>query len=53
MKDLRVLTSQTPRVRMTDYKFFWYARAATDTHSKINMRGNILSNGTPIGNRLL
>jgi hypothetical protein len=46
------MTSQTPRVRMKDYRNF-IGIFAPDVHSKINVRANILTHGTPIPNRLL
>jgi len=46
------MTSQTPRVKMKDYRNF-IGIFAPDVHSKINVRANILAQGSPIANRLL
>jgi hypothetical protein len=48
----RVMTSQTPRVRMKDYRSF-IGIFAPDVHSKINVRANILARATPLPDRLL
>jgi len=48
----RVMTAQTPRVRMKDYRRF-IGIYAPDVHSKINVRANILSQGSPVTTRLL
>ena len=48
----RVMTAQTPRVRMKDYRRF-IGIFAPDVHSKINVRANILSHGSAVANRLL
>ena len=47
-----VMTAQTPRVRMKDYRRF-IGIHAPDVHSKINVRANILKCATPKADRLL
>lgn len=48
----RVITSQTPRVKMKDYKRF-IGIYAPDVNSKINIRANILKCGTPRADKLI
>jgi hypothetical protein len=48
----RVMTAQTPRVRMKDYRSFFGIHAA-DVNAKINVRANILKCASPIADRLL
>jgi len=48
----RVMTSQTPRVRMQDYRSF-IGIFASDVHAKINVRANILKCASPKADRLL
>ena len=47
-----VMTAQTPRVRMKDYRSF-IGIYAPDVHAKINVRANILKCATPKADRLL
>jgi len=47
-----VMTAQTPRVRMKDYRRF-IGIHAPDVHAKINVRANILKCATPKADRLL
>ena len=48
----RVMTAQTPRVRMKDYRRFM-GIIASDVNAKINVRSNILKCATPLADRLL
>jgi len=48
----RVMTAQTPRVRIADYKRF-IGVYAIDVNAKINVRGNILKCASPKADRLL
>ena len=48
----RIVTAQTPRVRMKDYKSF-IGIYAPDVHRKINVRANILKCGSVINERML
>lgn len=47
-----VVTAQSPRLRMRDYKGF-IGIYAPSVHHKINVRNNILMRGMPISDRLL
>lgn len=48
----RVMTAQTPRVRMKDYRSF-IGIYAPDVNAKINVRANILKCASPKSDRLL
>ena len=48
----RVMTAQTPRVRMKDYRSF-LGITAKDVNAKINVRANILKCASPRADRLL
>jgi hypothetical protein len=51
---IRFQTAQTPRVRMSDYRLYKSsAMQATDMHSKINVRANILNCASPVRDRIL
>ena len=47
-----VMTAQTPRVRMKDYRRF-VGIYAQDVNAKINVRANILKCASPKADRLL
>lgn len=48
----RVITAQTPRVKMKDYKCF-FGIFAPDVNSKINVRANILKCGIARADKLI
>jgi hypothetical protein len=48
----RVMTAQTPRVRMKDYRSF-FGIVALDVNAKINVRANIFKCASPKADRLL
>ena len=50
---MRVLTTQSPRVRIEDYRNFIFLKVGLSIHEKINVRNNILVAAKPISDRLL
>lgn len=51
MKNL--VTIQSVRVRMSDYKRFYFLKEGLNVHQKINLRNNILVASKPIDSKLL
>lgn len=48
----RIVTAQTPRVRMKDYRSY-LGIYAPSVHHKINVRANILKCGRPVNEKML
>lgn len=48
----RILTAQSPRVRMKDYRSY-LGIYAPSVHHKINVRANILKCGRPVNEKML
>ena len=49
----RVMTAQTPRVRMEDYRKFFFPKDNLSVNQKINLRSNILNFAKPISETLI
>lgn len=47
-----ILTSQSVRVKMTDYKRYCFMKHGLSVHDKINLRNNILLRGIPESKQL-